>query len=61
MTRPDPIIRPFIPLTPSAISPRDPNNWIEAVALASLILALLVFGTVQQERLERRSSIERNV
>ena len=60
MTRPDPIIRPFIPLMP-AISPRDPSRLIEAVALASLILALLVFGTVQQERLERRSSIERNV
>jgi hypothetical protein len=61
MTRPDPIIRPFTPLTPSATGSHDPSRWIEAVALASLILALLVFGTVQQERLERRSSIERNV
>lgn len=45
MTRPDPIIRPFIPLTPSAISPRDPNNWL---AIAATIFFAIGFAVAVQ-------------
>lgn len=38
MTRPDPLVRKLIPLTPSAIRPRDPDNW--------LIIAAVIFFAI---------------
>ena len=45
MTRPDPLIRPFIQLTPSATSPRDPNDWL---AIAATIFFALGFAVAVQ-------------
>lgn len=42
MTRPDPLIRPMIQLSPMAESPRDPNQWLRIAAVICFAIGAAV-------------------